>query len=328
MLVTRCPACSTSFKVVRDQLRLADGWVRCGRCDKVFQATDALAQWEAHERDSVAPPPAPFSPPGPHAAPAAALADARATPDFMTAQALSDTSPTAEPAPGHEPAPPAPRAASVAPAPDPEAAELAQDIPAPAAAPGATQDSPDPAPDSAVEPTPAAHRYIWESAPARASHLARPHPLATAGWALVGLAGLSGLMIQAALAWHDELAQAAPALRPALEVACVMADCKIEPLRRIEALTVESSQLTQLGGTVYQFTTTIRNRALVELTPPALDLVLTGGDGQVIARKTLRWADFGLRARAMAAQQDLTLQTHLNTGSNAVAGFTIELFYP
>lgn len=38
-LVTRCPACSTTFKVVRDQLRISDGWVRCGRCSEVFDAT-------------------------------------------------------------------------------------------------------------------------------------------------------------------------------------------------------------------------------------------------------------------------------------------------
>lgn len=38
-LVTRCPSCATTFKVVRDQLRISDGWVRCGRCSNVFDAT-------------------------------------------------------------------------------------------------------------------------------------------------------------------------------------------------------------------------------------------------------------------------------------------------
>ncbi|MEJ8854610.1 zinc-ribbon and DUF3426 domain-containing protein [Variovorax robiniae] len=38
-LVTRCPSCETTFKVVRDQLRISDGWVRCGRCSHVFDAT-------------------------------------------------------------------------------------------------------------------------------------------------------------------------------------------------------------------------------------------------------------------------------------------------
>ncbi|HNJ46417.1 MAG TPA: zinc-ribbon domain-containing protein, partial [Ottowia sp.] len=37
-LITRCPACATTFKVVPDQLRIAAGWVRCGHCQQVFDA--------------------------------------------------------------------------------------------------------------------------------------------------------------------------------------------------------------------------------------------------------------------------------------------------
>ncbi|VWX58179.1 conserved hypothetical protein [Burkholderiales bacterium 8X] len=43
-LVTRCPACATTFKVVKDQLRISDGWVRCGRCSQVFDANDDLRE--------------------------------------------------------------------------------------------------------------------------------------------------------------------------------------------------------------------------------------------------------------------------------------------
>lgn len=37
-LLTRCPACQTQFKVAPDQLRVSDGWVRCGQCRLVFNA--------------------------------------------------------------------------------------------------------------------------------------------------------------------------------------------------------------------------------------------------------------------------------------------------
>ena len=37
-LITRCPVCTTMFKVVPDQLRVSDGWVRCGQCNEVFDA--------------------------------------------------------------------------------------------------------------------------------------------------------------------------------------------------------------------------------------------------------------------------------------------------
>ena len=40
--LTRCPACGTTFRVVDDQLRLADGWVRCGACQHVYDALPGL----------------------------------------------------------------------------------------------------------------------------------------------------------------------------------------------------------------------------------------------------------------------------------------------
>jgi len=38
MDITHCPECSTAFKVTPEQLALASGWVRCGRCGAVFEA--------------------------------------------------------------------------------------------------------------------------------------------------------------------------------------------------------------------------------------------------------------------------------------------------
>jgi len=37
-LITRCPTCQTLFKVVPDQLRISEGWVRCGSCEAIFDA--------------------------------------------------------------------------------------------------------------------------------------------------------------------------------------------------------------------------------------------------------------------------------------------------
>src|SRR5262245_41264545 len=41
-LATRCTACHTTFRVVQDQLKVSDGWVRCGRCNEVFNAMEGL----------------------------------------------------------------------------------------------------------------------------------------------------------------------------------------------------------------------------------------------------------------------------------------------
>lgn len=68
---TRCPSCGTLFKVVADQLRISDGWVRCGHCQLVF---DASAHLQAHSPapllpdmalDRLRPPPAPVRRPEP-----------------------------------------------------------------------------------------------------------------------------------------------------------------------------------------------------------------------------------------------------------------------
>lgn len=40
--ITTCPSCGTRFRVVADQLRISDGWVRCGQCQEVFDARNHL----------------------------------------------------------------------------------------------------------------------------------------------------------------------------------------------------------------------------------------------------------------------------------------------
>ena len=65
-LITRCPACGTKFKVVTDQLKVSEGWVRCGQCAEVFVGT--LHMQASHTRtqdlsleDSITEPLADFS---------------------------------------------------------------------------------------------------------------------------------------------------------------------------------------------------------------------------------------------------------------------------
>lgn len=53
-LATRCSTCGTIFRVVHDQLKVSEGWVRCGRCGEVFNALQALFDLERE-----APPPFP-----------------------------------------------------------------------------------------------------------------------------------------------------------------------------------------------------------------------------------------------------------------------------
>ena len=69
-LATRCPACGTVFRVVQDQLRVSQGWVRCGRCAEAFNALESMVDQ-----------PLPRMPPTPAAAPTPAIAE---NPGFLT----------------------------------------------------------------------------------------------------------------------------------------------------------------------------------------------------------------------------------------------------
>lgn len=49
MQITQCPECHTAFKVSSENLAVANGWVRCGRCGGVFEALLHLESVEAQE---------------------------------------------------------------------------------------------------------------------------------------------------------------------------------------------------------------------------------------------------------------------------------------
>lgn len=48
---TRCPSCKTRFRVSEEQLKLADGWVRCGHCADIFDATLSLRRQDDDSPD-------------------------------------------------------------------------------------------------------------------------------------------------------------------------------------------------------------------------------------------------------------------------------------
>lgn len=129
-LATRCTTCGTIFRVVQDQLRVSEGWVRCGRCAEVFDAREQLFDLE---RDS--PPPWPpmgtaaASPAGMPAEPAPIERRPPPAPTPATPPAPSSYRPPQEdfapsrPAPIPPPTTPVPRPMAMTPAPAPIFAE-------------------------------------------------------------------------------------------------------------------------------------------------------------------------------------------------------------
>jgi predicted Zn finger-like uncharacterized protein len=56
-LATRCPKCGTAFRVVRDQIKLREGWVRCGVCSTPFDSHASLIEIDVPAAATPAEPP-------------------------------------------------------------------------------------------------------------------------------------------------------------------------------------------------------------------------------------------------------------------------------
>jgi len=112
-LATRCPACGTIFRVVQDQLKVSEGWVRCGQCHEVFHGIEALFDLDSDPavaaRRAAARPPA--APP-----PTRVFADQRASaPIPMATPPAAAPSPIAIPARSSAPIGAAPRSVPATP---------------------------------------------------------------------------------------------------------------------------------------------------------------------------------------------------------------------
>lgn len=104
--VTQCPTCATKFKVLPEQLRASEGWVRCGRCNNVFDATDHFVE-PVTPGEATAPAPQPSArtaaptPPATPITPTATEPSASAAPPTMperpTERWLKDLSETFRP---------------------------------------------------------------------------------------------------------------------------------------------------------------------------------------------------------------------------------------
>ena len=102
-MYTRCPHCDTYFRVSREQLQVSSGQVRCGRCQRVFDAFAALtSQLPATATGASRPA---TSDPAPPAGPPDLLVYAPTPPPASTAPPASSGQPPERPVPRAEPQP-------------------------------------------------------------------------------------------------------------------------------------------------------------------------------------------------------------------------------
>lgn len=283
-LATRCIACSTVFRVVEDQLKVSEGWVRCGRCKEVFNALENLFDLE---RDG-----------------AEAGADIDAAGEVLHGTPAAGTLRNAEDDAAHTAVPVGTQV------------DIAFGEP-PGGPPGDATSAPAP-------PVDAAPSFLQAAKPPRVRRPVDRRWLAAAS--LLGLA----LAVQSSLHFRHDLAAQWPFTRPLLAGLCFVAGCGDAAPHRLEAIAVESSELTRAGagnGDALRLQVVLRNRAPGPVAMPAIDLSLTDTGGQLVARRALLPADFR-HAASLPPASETPLELLFSTGGRRVAGYTVEVFYP
>lgn len=322
-LATRCNACGTVFRVVQDQLKVSEGWVRCGRCNEVFNALEGLFDLE---RD--APPDGSIDPPPLPAFASAARSVAQPTGDTRAAPAsdLIDRIEAERAGARHGDAgsTPAARVSERDRLEFPDARFDPESGP-PESVTAAAAEAPVESAEDAAEPADIAPEFVRQ-AQARARW---QHPAARTAIGVLSLLLLATLLVQGAHHFRDTVAARWPLTKPVLIAWCGMVGCTIEAPRRIDEMSVESTALTRADGPGgFNLSVTLRNRGTVLNALPAVELSLTDTAERLIARRVLLPQDFAAAPRALEPGAESALQLGLNTDSARVAGYTVEIFYP
>ena len=312
-MITRCPSCATMFKVVPDQLRISEGWVRCGHCGDVFDARLYLKDPLNRE---------PSSSPGPAVSPAEQPDPAQPVPTGTAAAAASSRADATSNRPASA-------------TPDIDFADWGDAQPAAR-------------PDGAVAPAPIGAPAIVASSPAIAS---AGHEEAAADVSFVRQARqrefwrrgsvrlvmvlsavllFAVLFLQIALQERDRLASQWPGLRSGLNALCAPVGCVVRPWRRIDSVVIDASTFSRLRSDLYRLTVGVRNVSAFAVAAPAVELTLTDLQDRAVIRKVIDAGQLGWATELPAATEksvSLTLAVDPPPGA-VIGGYRVVVFYP
>src|SRR6218665_606218 len=305
--ITRCPNCATAFKVVADQLRIAQGWVCCGQCKQVFDASAYLQP--------------------------AVVAAAQPSTAAMASQPAA-APPLPKPAKAAHPSL-APRTAPVrarSDAPSVPPKQAAAPLPPPIKKPAASALAPDERPTTARPTRPGEHDIPPEPQPgfvlaARRQAFWRQPVVRAVLLLLIRLAGL-GLAVQIVVHERDRIAAIDARARPWLMALCRPLQCTLAPQRQIADVVIDSSSFNKGRGDSYQLALTVKSRAAIPLAMPAVELTLTDIQDQPVLRRVLLPVDLSAPAELAAhGEWSATLPVIVTTGGARVTGYRLLAFY-
>ena len=365
-LLTQCPACQTYYRVVPDQLRISDGWVKCGNCSDIFDASAQLIEIETHADAGGVVHQVDVEPDGM----AIALQDdlSALASDSLDANSTRTVSPETEPL-----------AQSV------QLDKIENKLPASCDMEDAVKQT-EPVwatqqvnleADAEVEATPYALPQLEfpEDQPAIAREVvdepqvvrwddpapstSQAVPFASGGHAseesvtflhedplpsvwqkplVRGVLRLLALLLLLLLAgqWvyrgRDSLAATHPEIKPALQTFCVWLNCEVRPVRQIDALVIDSVTFNKTDDETYKLSFLVKNTSNLPLAYPAVELVLTDAEDQPAYRRVLSNTELGSRAAELLAGSDWAVTVALRIDAPAatqrVFGYRLLVFYP
>lgn len=318
------------FKVVADQLKVSRGWVRCGHCTEVFDASAYLVPddaWVLAPPASVPDDPAA----GGHDAPLPAHGDelqSGGSPDPVESAAALASGHDASAADRFSLSAPI-SAQNEAPARDdalnraswkqtrqdyPFLETPSENVDAPAAdvslrradlvhtasveAPGAEilslADSS--LADADLQPVDATHdERLDEVSFVREARRKGFWKKPLVRWFL----GMTSLLLALALAlqWvlheKDTLAASQPQLAPLLQQLCAALHCEVRLPRHIASVVIDSSSFKKLGPDVYHLGFSLKNTGTIPLAMPSLEITLTDTRDRALVRRVLAPSDYG-----------------------------------
>ncbi|MDP3651313.1 MAG: zinc-ribbon and DUF3426 domain-containing protein [Rhodoferax sp.] len=336
-LITRCPACTTMFKVVPDQLRVSDGWVRCGQCDEVFDANVHMqsgiqisedpapirkAVWgvslpeeprearlpgvpeevfdDAIEEEPIITPP----PDTAESEFESALVDREVAFDSESVRALE------------------PRQKE---GPDAEATFADDELLAPLA--------------ESVSRQADVREINWEPDLPQLSFMQAPFvpsvwnkPLVRAGLATFCVFLGVFLLLQVLVQERDRIAATEPDAKAFLVSVCAVWGCEISPLRQIDSVVIDSSSFVKVRADVYRLNFTLKNTAKIGIATPSLELSLTDMKDQSAIRRVITVSDFAPQQALIGPQAELIaslpISVKLSGDTERISGYRLLAFYP
>lgn len=157
-------------------------------------------------------------------------------------------------------------------------------------------------------------------------------------WKAVGTIAIPLLvavfLLQAIFHFRDALAAHFPATKTSLSRLCTVLGCSIRPLRTVDALSIEASDLQAdpAHRGLLILSATIRNRAAHSISYPYLELTLTDSADQVVVRRALAPADYvsgtANTAAGIPANGEVPVKVFIDASATTQAGYRLYLFFP